>query len=167
MNVRIMGMFNLVKGQVNGVSCMQTRRHRDHRGILVKPLLQDFDIKDVYFSQSNKRTLRGLHYQEGQCKILTCISGSLLDIIVDVRPRSETYLRYQLLELNEGANFSVFIPDGCAHGIYTKKGCTMMIQASDILRPDKERILHYSYIPELKNIIIDNISEKDINKVAI
>lgn len=69
-----------------------------------------------------KGTLRGLHFQtppHDEVKIVRCIRGAILDVIVDLRRQSTTYLRWQSFELSAENRRSLYIPKGCAHGFQT------------------------------------------------
>jgi dTDP-4-dehydrorhamnose 3,5-epimerase len=70
-------------------------------------------------SYSHLGTIRGLHFQTGeyeQAKLVTCTSGRVLDVIVDIRKDSNTYGNVVKIELGWTLNRMVFIPRGCAHG---------------------------------------------------
>ena len=79
---------------------------------------------DVEFVQDNMSyshlgTIRGLHFQTGeyeQAKLVTCTSGRVLDVIVDIRKDSPSYGKVVEIELGQTQNKQVFIPRGCAHG---------------------------------------------------
>ena len=78
----------------------------------------NFDIAQANFSQSSKGVLRGLHYSispEGQAKLVTCTSGEILDVIVDLRLNSPTYLRVEMVNLKANAGEVLFIPSGVGH----------------------------------------------------
>jgi dTDP-4-dehydrorhamnose 3,5-epimerase len=67
-------------------------------------------------------TMRGMHYQLepfGQDKLVSCVSGSIYDVIVDMRVDSPTYLTWQSVKLDAASGMSVYIPKGCAHGFLT------------------------------------------------
>ena len=69
-----------------------------------------------------KGTLRGMHYQEGdksEMKIVRCTSGSILDVIIDLRPSSPTYKKWQGIELSSANRLMLYIPEGFAHGFQT------------------------------------------------
>jgi dTDP-4-dehydrorhamnose 3,5-epimerase len=68
---------------------------------------------------SKKGTLRGLHYQlepYGEVKFLRCISGRILDLLVDLRLNSSTYLKSFSIELTAENRLGMYIPEGFAHG---------------------------------------------------
>jgi len=70
-------------------------------------------------SYSHLGTIRGLHFQTGkyeQAKLVTCTSGRVLDVIVDIRKESSSYGKVVEIELGQTQNKQVFIPRGCAHG---------------------------------------------------
>jgi dTDP-4-dehydrorhamnose 3,5-epimerase len=67
-------------------------------------------------------TLRGLHFQRpphAEGKLVRCISGSLFDVVVDLRPESPTLRRWTAVELKQDGNLELWIPPGCAHGFLT------------------------------------------------
>jgi dTDP-4-dehydrorhamnose 3,5-epimerase len=79
---------------------------------------------DANFVQDNQAyssygVLRGLHYQVGefaQAKLVRCIQGEVLDVVVDIRPDSETYGQHLGVMLNEDNKRQLFVPRGFAHG---------------------------------------------------
>jgi dTDP-4-dehydrorhamnose 3,5-epimerase len=70
-------------------------------------------------SKSNKGVIRGLHFQKppyAQTKLIRCISGSILDVAVDLRLKSKTYGKSFSIELSSKNNKQLFVPKGFAHG---------------------------------------------------
>ncbi|MEM8811170.1 MAG: dTDP-4-dehydrorhamnose 3,5-epimerase family protein [Pseudomonadota bacterium] len=80
----------------------------------------DTPIRHINHSVTKGRgTTRGLHYQvepDAETKIVTCISGSVLDVAVDMRPDSGTYLQHHAVRLSGESETSFVIPTGFAHG---------------------------------------------------
>lgn len=73
-------------------------------------------------SKSNFGVLRGLHYQlppYAQAKLVRCISGRVLDVVVDLRRSSPSYGKHFAIELNETNKLILWIPRGFAHGFIT------------------------------------------------
>ncbi|HMN38935.1 MAG TPA: dTDP-4-dehydrorhamnose 3,5-epimerase [Hyphomicrobium sp.] len=74
-------------------------------------------------SQSRtKGTLRGMHFQippHGECKVVSCLRGAMLDVIIDLRPQSRTYRKWQAFELSGDNRRQLYIPKGFAHGFQT------------------------------------------------
>jgi dTDP-4-dehydrorhamnose 3,5-epimerase len=79
----------------------------------------DFSVAQANISESNKGVIRGIHYSlaiEGQAKWITCASGSILDVIVDIRPNSPTYKKIEYVHLNGKDGKSILIGSGLGHG---------------------------------------------------
>jgi len=66
-----------------------------------------------------KGVLRGMHYQcdpHAEIKFVRCISGSVYDVVVDLRPESQTFRKWVATELSAENGCGLYIPEGCAHG---------------------------------------------------
>ena len=83
---------------------------------------------DTQFVQDNrsyskeKGTLRGIHFQKtpmAQTKLITCTRGKILDVAVDLRKGSPTYLKWISVELSEENKLMLYIPKGFGHGFVT------------------------------------------------
>jgi len=73
-------------------------------------------------SKSQKGVLRGLHFQTGiyaQSKLVRVVEGTVLDVVVDIRPNSKTYGKYFSELLSDFNKKQLFIPKGFAHGFIT------------------------------------------------
>ena len=67
-------------------------------------------------------TVRGMHFQRkpyGEQKLVSCIKGSIWDVVVDLRAESQTFLQWHAEELSEKNNRALMIPEGFAHGYQT------------------------------------------------
>jgi len=70
-------------------------------------------------SESSKGVIRGLHWQTspyGQGKLVSCLSGSILDVAVDIRKVSPTFGQHVAVELNSQEQIALWVPEGFAHG---------------------------------------------------
>jgi dTDP-4-dehydrorhamnose 3,5-epimerase len=79
----------------------------------------NFEIKQANISHSSRGTLRGIHYSippRGQAKWITCVAGSIKDVIVDIRPDSQTFGTWIEIELSGISGQSVFMSEGLGHG---------------------------------------------------
>ena len=68
---------------------------------------------------SKQGVIRGMHFQKGsfaQAKLIRVLSGSIIDIVVDLRPDSPTYLKQHRVELSADNHKQLFVPKGFAHG---------------------------------------------------
>jgi dTDP-4-dehydrorhamnose 3,5-epimerase len=71
---------------------------------------------------ARKGTLRGMHYQRdprSEAKLVRCTRGAIFDVIIDIRPDSPTYRRWQEFELSSENGHQLYIPKGFAHGFQT------------------------------------------------
>lgn len=79
-------------------------------------------------------TLRGLHFQRNpyrEAKLVRCTRGSIFDVIVDLRPDSQTFLQWASIELSAENHRSIYIPEGFAHGFLTlEESCEVYYQMS-------------------------------------
>jgi dTDP-4-dehydrorhamnose 3,5-epimerase len=93
-------------------------------------------------------TLRGMHFQKApaeETKLVRCLAGALLDVIVDNRPNSRTYLQHFAVELTPENQRMLFVPRGFAHGFMTLKDNTeMLYMVSEYYTPDAEAGLLYN-----------------------
>ena len=99
----------------------------DERGLFVKTFHDstlksagiDFELKESYFSVSNKDVIRGLHFQTPpaqHAKIVFCPAGAILDLILDLRRGSPTYGQFHTEILSAENHRAFYIPEGFAHG---------------------------------------------------
>lgn len=117
--------------RLKGAFTIELDRFDDHRGSFLRGWCQrEMDAHGLRsdFVQSNislnpkRGTLRGMHWQippHGEIKLVRCVKGAVLDVIVDIREGSPTRLQWIGVELT-GENFrSLYIPEGFAHGFQT------------------------------------------------
>jgi len=114
-----------------------------------------------------KGTFRGFHYQlqpSSEVKLVRCISGKLLDVVVDVRKNSKTFLQHFIVELSEENKKLFYIPEGFAHGFITlTDNAHLVYYVTANYNPDLEQSLN------IKDPLLDiqlpidiiSISEKD------
>ena len=114
-----------------GVWLAKSPTYRDSRG-LFREWFQASDFQNAsgiefVTSQSNCSTsvenvIRGIHFSRstiGQAKFVTCVQGSILDVVIDLRKSSNTFMQSIQVELNSEEGYSVFIPSGFGHGFLT------------------------------------------------
>lgn len=94
-----------------------------------------------------KGTLRGMHYQKhpyGEIKMVRCISGSVYDVIIDLRKDSPTFLQWFGVELSVENMKMLYIPKGFAHGFQTlTANAELIYQHSEFYTPEAEAGIHY------------------------
>lgn len=114
-------------------------------------------------------TLRGLHYQRrpyAEAKLVRCLKGAIVDVIVDIREDSSSYLQHQLFELTDKNQQQLYVPPGFAHSFLT---LTDDVEVSYLVsapyHPEAEDGLRYSddALGISWPIPIAVLSEKDAN----
>ncbi len=114
-----------------------------------------------------KGTVRGLHFQHppfSEIKMVRCIAGAVLDVIVDIRKDSPTFLQHVSMELSATNKQMIYIPAGFAHGFQTLADDTELIyHHSEYYQPGVEGGLRYN--DDALNIQwplpVINVSERD------
>jgi dTDP-4-dehydrorhamnose 3,5-epimerase len=124
-------IMKAIKTELDGVLIIEPDVFGDHRGWFMeswsKKKYEELGI-NVDFVQDNqsftakKGTLRGLHFQMdpmAQSKLVRVVKGAVLDVAVDIRKNSPTYLKWVSVELSAENKRQFFIPQGFAHGFVT------------------------------------------------
>jgi dTDP-4-dehydrorhamnose 3,5-epimerase len=71
---------------------------------------------------TRKGTLRGMHYQAppyAETKLIRCTSGAIYDVVLDLRPQSQTFKKWVAVVLTSQDRNMMYVPEGCAHGFLT------------------------------------------------
>jgi dTDP-4-dehydrorhamnose 3,5-epimerase len=113
--------------KIPGCYLINTKSMNDNRGSFTKIYHHpsflskgvELIFKEQYFSVSNKNVLRGMHFQlppYDHSKLITCISGNVLDVVIDLRVNSPSFMKYESFELIAKDKQTLFIPSGIAHG---------------------------------------------------
>ena len=95
-------------------------------------------------SRSRRGTLRGLHYQLGrpQGKLVRALSGTVLDVVVDLRRSSAAFGKAVTIELDAAAHTQAYVPEGCAHGfVVLSETADFFYKCTDLYAPAEERTL--------------------------
>ncbi len=148
--------MKLNKTEINGVYEVEPQVFGDNRGWFCetysKKEFEKVGIK-VDFVQDNrsfsakKGTLRGLHCQKApmsQAKLVSCIKGTILDVAVDIRKGSPTYMKYVAVELSEENKKMLFIPKGCLHGFVTlTDNVEIAYKVDEFYSPENDRSIRF------------------------
>lgn len=136
-----------------------------------KPLYQELGI-DVDFVQDNhsfskQGTIRGMHFQRkpGQAKLITVMSGKIYDVVVDIRPESPTFGKWEGVYLDSASGEQLFIPVGFAHGFcVVSEEAHVCYKVSNIFDPEQEMSFRYDdpFVGIQWPITNPIVSEKDL-----
>jgi dTDP-4-dehydrorhamnose 3,5-epimerase len=92
---------------------------------------------------AKKGTIRGMHYQakpHEEVKVVRCTLGAIYDVIIDLRPDSETYKQWVSVELTADSRSMLYVPKGFAHGFQTlTDGAEVSYVMSEFYMPDCAR----------------------------
>ncbi|MDE5560978.1 MAG: dTDP-4-dehydrorhamnose 3,5-epimerase [Bacteroidaceae bacterium] len=119
--------MNVIETGIQGLLILEPRIFEDSRGYFFESFSQrEFEecVGNVCFVQDNESrssygVMRGLHFQRPpytQAKLVRCVSGSVLDVAVDIRAGSPTYGQHVAVELTGENHRQFFVPRGFAHG---------------------------------------------------
>jgi dTDP-4-dehydrorhamnose 3,5-epimerase len=147
--------------KLKGAFIIELERRNDERGFFARAFCQsefrEHGLNPV-IAQANiasnlkKGTLRGMHFQyppAAETKLVRCTRGAILDIIVDLRPESRTYLEHIAVELNDDNMAALYVPERFAHGYQVlRDGTDTSYQVGEFYTPDAEGGLRYDD-PEL------------------
>jgi dTDP-4-dehydrorhamnose 3,5-epimerase len=137
--------------KLKGAFIIDLERRNDERGFFARAFCQnefrEHGLKPT-IAQANiasnlkKGTLRGMHFQyppAAETKLVRCTRGAILDIIVDLRPESRTYLEHIAVELNEDNMTSLYVPERFAHGYQAlRDGTDTSYQVGEFYAPVAE-----------------------------
>jgi len=143
--------------KLKGAFILDLERHEDSRGFFARTFCQrefiQHGLKPI-IAQANvafnikKGTLRGMHFQyppAAESKLVRCTRGGIIDIIVDLRPESSTYLDYVAVELTADNYRSLYVPERFAHGYQVLEDVTeTSYQVGEFYAPSAEGGLMYN-----------------------
>ena len=170
--------MKFIKQKINDLYLIKHDLHKDERGIFRRSFCEDefakygidFKVKQGNISENYKKhTLRGFHYQispSNESKVISCITGALYNVVIDLREESSTYHQWIALEISEITKESIYVPSGCANAFLTmSKNTIVHYYMGDLFNPDTYHGIRYndpmfSVDWPCEPIII---SEKDLN----
>ena len=127
---------------------------QDERNFFARAFCQQNSGTWAIIAQANvafnhkKGTLRGMHFQyppAAETKLVRCTRGAILDIIVDLRPESATYLQHIAVELTEANHRALYVPERFAHGYQVlRDGTETSYQVGEFYTPSAEGGLLYN-----------------------
>jgi dTDP-4-dehydrorhamnose 3,5-epimerase len=140
-----------------GAFVVELDRKEDDRGFFARAFCQrEFaeqgiaaDVRQANISLSTRAgTLRGMHFQyppAAENKFIRCISGAILDVIIDLRPESPTFLQHTAVELSAENRTAFVVPPRFAHGFITlKDDSEVLYLVSEFYTPAEEGGLRWN-----------------------
>jgi dTDP-4-dehydrorhamnose 3,5-epimerase len=110
--------------KLEGPVLMAPAVHGDDRGFFVesyrRSVLAGFGVDEDFVQDNHSRSrhgiVRGMHFQPGQAKLIRCVRGSILDVVVDIRRGSPQFGQWESFVLDDVEHRQLFCPNGFAHG---------------------------------------------------
>ena len=171
--------MEVVKTALEGVLIIEPRVFKDSRGYFFESFSQrEFEQKvgKINFIQDNESksscgVVRGLHFQRppyAQSKLVRCVSGKVLDVVLDIRKSSPTYGKHICIEISEDNKRQVFIPKGFAHGFAVlSESAIFQYKCDEFYEPSSEdgiylfdKMLDIDWKVDIEKAIISHKDEK-------
>ena len=149
--------MKFISQNINDLLLIIPDLHRDERGVFRRSFCKEiFEKNGVNFNSLqgnisenfNKHTLRGFHYQSSpsdESKIITCVTGALFNIVLDLRKKSKTYKQWSSLEIDSNKRQSIYVPAGCANAFLTLEDNTIVhYYMNDLYNPNTYKGIRYN-----------------------
>ena len=175
--------MEVIKTAIEGLVIIEPKVFQDARGYFFESFSQrEFEekVRKINFVQDNESmssygVMRGLHFQRPpftQSKLVRCVKGKVLDVVVDIRKGSPTYGQHVAVELSEYNHRQFFVPRGFAHGFAVlSETAIFQYKCDNFYAPQadggisiKDDSLGIDWLIPTENAIL---SEKDINHLCL
>jgi dTDP-4-dehydrorhamnose 3,5-epimerase len=156
---------------IENVQTLVTNSLTDHRGEFVKVFsskrevgLPSFRLEESFYSTTRKGVARGMHLQVGEGasnRIITCLEGQILDVLIDLREGSNTFLEIQQTIMGPDDVKSIYVPAGVAHGFVALENSLTHYLSDYVHIPELDKGIHMESLGldfPFKNLIV---SERD------
>jgi dTDP-4-dehydrorhamnose 3,5-epimerase/CDP-3, 6-dideoxy-D-glycero-D-glycero-4-hexulose-5-epimerase len=143
---------------MDGLLICEPNVFSDERGEFTKILAPDiigrigagFSVAEEFYTNSRKNVIRGMHFQvppKAHNKLVYCVKGKVLDVVVDLRKSSGTYLKAVGQELSAQNRLVMYIPKGFAHGFLSLEDDSCMVYKTDVpYSPSEDKGIHWRSI---------------------
>jgi dTDP-4-dehydrorhamnose 3,5-epimerase len=138
--------------RLEGPVLIEPVAHGDARGFFAETyrrnVLAEFGVHDEFVQDNHSRSrqgvLRGMHFQPGQAKLVRCARGAIVDVVVDIRPGSAAFGRWEAFPLDDETHHQLYVPDGFAHGfVVTSEVADVVYKVSTYYDPAVESGFRY------------------------
>ena len=149
--------MKFIPQSISGLYLIEPTLHEDERGVFRRSFCVDeferndikFDVKQGNISENfNKHTLRGFHYQVSpsrESKIISCATGSLYNVVLDLRKDSETFKKWIAIQISARKKESVYVPAGLANAFLTMEDNTIVhYYMGDAFSPNTYKGIRYN-----------------------
>jgi len=153
--------------------CLQPAIHRDSRGQFVKTWHPDLlraqgitmEMAEEFYSSSKAGVIRGMHFQEppeAVEKLVYCVAGEVLDVVLDLRRASPDFGKVFTWHLSPANGYILHLPAGCAHGFLgLKEDNVMVYKMSGLYSPQHDKGLRWDSFDFAWPTVNPILSERD------
>jgi dTDP-4-dehydrorhamnose 3,5-epimerase len=151
-SLRLNDAMIFTETRLPGAYIIALEPRKDERGFFARSFCRnEFEQRGLnsYVAQSNisfnfkRGILRGMHYQiapHSEAKLVTCVAGSIYDVLIDLRKDSPTYCQWLAIELSARDRSMLYVPEGFAHGFQTlEDDTTVFYQMFNFYEPAASR----------------------------
>jgi dTDP-4-dehydrorhamnose 3,5-epimerase len=159
-------IMEFTKLEIDGAFLVHVMAYHDNRGIFqehyneIKYQEKVSGCKQISFSESKKNVIRGIHCSQ-YGKLVQCITGTVIDTIVDFRENSPTYLKHCSVKLTENDNLQIFVPAGCGHSFISHADNTFVLYAQEGCY-DKQKEMNVNAFDPALEINWDILSDHEL-----
>jgi dTDP-4-dehydrorhamnose 3,5-epimerase/CDP-3, 6-dideoxy-D-glycero-D-glycero-4-hexulose-5-epimerase len=148
--------MELIDEPLPGVKILRPFVFDDSRGNFVKPFHDGqlaahgihLNLREEFYTTSNANVIRGMHFQappHDHQKLVYCISGKVLDVLLDLRKTSATYGQHARFEVSAENKHVVYIPIGFAHGFLSLEDHSCLVYKTDTVHhPSSDRGIRWN-----------------------
>ncbi len=149
--------MKFISQEIPGLYLIEPVLHQDDRGVFRRSFCVEefannginFTVKQGNVSENfHQHTMRGFHYQVApsrESKVISCLTGSLYNIVLDLRKDSLTYHQWVSLEISAKQRQNILVPAGCANAFLTMSDNTLVhYYMGDSFSPDSYNGIRYN-----------------------
>jgi dTDP-4-dehydrorhamnose 3,5-epimerase len=151
--VKMTPTMRMLETTLSGPVFLAPTVHGDERGFFLesyrRSALAELGVADAFVQDNHSRSrqgvVRGMHYQPGQAKLVRCVRGAILDVLVDIRVGSPQFGRWEGFRLDDSEHHQLYVPDGFAHGFCVlSEIADVTYKVSSYYDPDAESGFSYA-----------------------
>ncbi len=171
--------MKIIDTEIEVLKVIELDKSCDYRGDFVKTVNQDsllkmsieLDVAESYYSVSQKDVIRGMHFQVppyDHNKLVHVLTGNVIDVVLDLRKNSKTYLKCMDFHLAGENPRALYIPKGLAHGFRSlEDGSLMLYYVSSVYNPQYDKGICYNSIGYDWKTDSPIISDRDKGFIAL
>ena len=176
-------MISINELGIKGAWLLHSDIHYDNRGqfrewyksssSVVDEFGTSFNVSQANISVSKKGAIRGLHYslaKVGQAKIITCLAGSVFDVVVDIRVKSPTFGSWISVNLTPENGNTIYLSSGLAHGVMSLENDTVVsyLLSSEYSPQDEYSVNPFDKVLDIKwPLRAKYVSAKDSESLSL